>query len=89
LLKTGLEAAGRDAGFSPRVSGPAAIPFLTFDEDPDLYLNQRFGAAMARRGVFLHPHHNWFISLAHTEEDIALTVDRAKAAFAAMRAGAE
>ncbi len=88
-LKEGLESAGRASGFSPRVTGPAAIPFLTFDEDPDLYLNQRFGAAMARRGVFLHPHHNWFLSLAHTEADIELTVERAREAFAALRAGQE
>jgi glutamate-1-semialdehyde 2,1-aminomutase len=89
LLKDGLEAAGRAAGFGARMSGPPAIPFLTFDEDPNLYLNQRFGAAMARRGVFLHPHHNWFLSLAHTETDISLTVEQANAAFAAMREGME
>jgi len=89
LLKNGLEASGRAEGFGARISGPAAIPFLTFDEDPNLYLNQRFGAAMARRGVFLHPHHNWFLSLAHTEADIALTVKRAADAFAAMRQGKE
>ncbi len=88
-LRSGLEAAGREFGYGARVSGPPAIPFLTFDEDPDLYLNQRFGAAMARRGVFLHPHHNWFISLAHRDEDIAATVSRAREAFAAMRDGKE
>ncbi|MDP3179974.1 MAG: aminotransferase class III-fold pyridoxal phosphate-dependent enzyme, partial [Spirochaetaceae bacterium] len=88
-LKEGLESAGRASGFGARVSGPPAIPFLTFDEDPDLYLNQRFGAAMARRGVFVHPHHNWFVSLAHGEEDIRATVDRAFDAFAAMRSGRE
>jgi len=89
LLKEGLEAAGRGAGFGAHVTGPSAIPFLTFDEDPNLYLNQRFGAAMARRGVFLHPHHNWFLSLAHGEADIAATVDRARDAFAGMRSGRE
>jgi glutamate-1-semialdehyde 2,1-aminomutase len=89
LLKDGLEAAGKAEGFAARVSGPPSIPFLTFDEDPDLYLNQRFGAAMARRGVFMHPHHNWFLSLAHTEADIGETVRRAAEAFAAMRRGEE
>jgi glutamate-1-semialdehyde 2,1-aminomutase len=89
LFKESIEAAGREQGYGARITGPAAIPFLTFDEDPNLYLNQRFGAAMARRGVFIHPHHNGFISLAHTEEDIAITAARAREAFAAMRAGKE
>jgi glutamate-1-semialdehyde 2,1-aminomutase len=89
LFKEGIESAGRERGYGARVSGPPAIPFITFDEDPDLYLNQRFGAAMARRGVFIHPHHNGFLSLAHGEDDIAITIDRAREAFAAMRAGKE
>jgi len=86
-LKAGLESAGRGAGFQARVSGPAAIPYLTFDEDPDLYLNQRFCGAMADRGFFLHPHHNWFISLAHTEADIEATVAAAGEVFSEMKAG--
>ncbi|MHB0855374.1 MAG: aminotransferase class III-fold pyridoxal phosphate-dependent enzyme [Rectinema subterraneum] len=85
MLKEGLESLGREAGFSARISGPLAIPYLTFDEDPDLFLNQRFCAAMADRGVFMHPHHNWFISLAHTEEDIAQTLEAARGAFAELR----
>jgi glutamate-1-semialdehyde 2,1-aminomutase len=36
---------------------------------------------MADRGVFMHPHHNWFISLAHTEDDIARTLEAARGAF--------
>jgi glutamate-1-semialdehyde 2,1-aminomutase len=89
LLKAGIESTGAAAGFFARITGPAAIPFLTFDEDPDLFLNQRFGAAMSRRGIFVHPHHNWFISLAHNEEDIGRTVEAARASFATMRSGAE
>ena len=89
MLKNGLEETGRSHGYSPRVTGPLSIPYLTFDDDPDLYLNQRFGAAMAFRGIFLHPHHNWFISLAHTEEDIEKTIKAADSSFAALRAGNE
>ena len=81
LLGDGLVAAGREAGFEVRVSGPAAIPFVTFAGDPDLYLNQAFCARMARRGVYLHPHHNWFISYAHKERDIEETVERAREVF--------
>lgn len=87
LLKNGLESLGEKAGFKARVSGPPAIPFLTFDEDPNLFLNQRFCAAMADRGVFMHPHHNWFISLAHSEEDIERTLSAAREAFEELRGG--
>lgn len=81
MLKEGLESLGNAAGFGARVTGPLASPYLTFDEDPDLFLNQEFCAAMADRGIFMHPHHNWFISLAHTERDIEMTLDAARKAF--------
>jgi glutamate-1-semialdehyde 2,1-aminomutase len=80
-LKEGLERLGKAAGFGARVSGPLAIPYLTFDEDPDLFLNQRFCAAMADRGIFMHPHHNWFISLALTDRDLDITLEAARGAF--------
>jgi glutamate-1-semialdehyde 2,1-aminomutase len=34
-----------------------------------------FGAACAQRGVYLHPHHNWFLTTAHSEADIRRTLD--------------
>lgn len=86
MLKEGLESQGKAAGFGARVSGPPAIPYLTFDEDPNLYMNQEFSAAMADRGIFMHPHHNWFISLAHAERDIEITLDAARDAFGVMAA---
>ena len=46
-----------------------------------------FSEAMARRGVLLHPTHNWFLSLAHTPADIDETLERAEAALAALPAG--
>ena len=48
VLADGLRSTAEDAGFSAIVSGPAAIPFLTFAGDPDMYLNQAFCARMAR-----------------------------------------
>ena len=86
LLCAGLTAAASESGFSITMSGPPSMPFMTFDEDPDLTLNQAFCALMARRGVYLHPHHNWFLSYAHRESDIETTVDRARVAFRALAA---
>ena len=37
--------------------------------------NQTFGAACAARGVYVHPHHNWFLSTAHSEADIRRTLE--------------
>src|SRR5256885_6618988 len=44
--------------------------FMSFADDPGQSLNRVFCAAMAERGIYLHPHHNWFMSAAHTEADI-------------------
>jgi len=34
-----------------------------------------------RRGVYLHPRHNMFLSTAHTEADIDFALEATKAAF--------
>ena len=37
-----------------------------------------FFTEAARRGVLFHPNHCWFVSLAHTDEDVAETLDAAR-----------
>lgn len=81
LLRRGLEDQGRAHGHPVSVTGPSAIPFLTFADDPKFALARRFAAACCRRGVYLHPTHNWFLSAAHTEADIRETLDVTDAAF--------
>jgi len=39
----------------------------------------------ARRGIFLHPHHNWFVSAALTGPDIDRTAEVARECFALTR----
>jgi glutamate-1-semialdehyde 2,1-aminomutase len=58
------------------------VPFLRFVDETDWRQQQLFCAEIARRGVFFHPHHNWFVCTAHTEADIAETLAAADAAFA-------
>ena len=55
--------------------------FLTFRGGRNLYRNQHFAAECLRRGVFRHPHHNWFMSAAHTPADIDRVIEVAGAAF--------
>jgi len=80
-LKNGLENLGKKHGYHVTVSGPPALPYMTFDDDPDLYHIQVFCREMIARGIFLHPHHNWFICAAHTEEDIDCTLETADEVF--------
>ena len=86
-LCEGLDRAARVHGLRVTTSGPPALPFMSFADDPGQSLNRVFCAAMAERGIYLHPHHNWFMSAAHTEADIDRTVDRAEQAFKIVAAG--
>ncbi|HAK44804.1 MAG TPA: hypothetical protein DCO79_02630 [Spirochaeta sp.] len=81
MLKDELESLADEAGLKAEISGAPAIPFLTFTDDPDLYINQIFCSEMTKRGIYLHPHHNWFISYAHKDEDIEQTLETAKEVF--------
>lgn len=62
------------------------MPFLKFTS-PDPALNERqkttFYREMLARGVLLHPRHLWFVSYAHSAEDIERTLELADAAFEA------
>jgi glutamate-1-semialdehyde 2,1-aminomutase len=69
-FRQGLEQQARSLGLAIKQSGPPAIPFMTFVGDAGFERNRLFCGECARRGVFLHPHHNWFLSAAHTEADI-------------------
>ena len=60
------------------------MPFLRFDHpDPETNdaLRTAFYEAMLERGVFLHPRHMWFISLAHQAADIDTTLEHARSAM--------
>ena len=79
-LRQGLDQQARSLGVAINQTGPPAIPFMTFAADKGSFeRNRAFCGECARRGVFFHPHHNWFLSAAHTETDIdeALTVTEA------------
>ena len=82
MLMGGLVEAGEKYGYSMIASGPPAVPFLSFADDASLRRQQRFCAEVTRRGAIFHPHHNWFLSAAHTPEDIAATLRMADEAFA-------
>lgn len=73
-LKKGLEEQAAGANLKVSCTGHPAMPFMRFIGDDDFSVNRFFCGEAAKRGVFLHPHHNWFISGAHTKTDIEQTL---------------
>src|SRR3990170_3883758 len=84
-LREGLDQQARSLGLAIHQSGPPAIPFMTFVGDATFEKNRLFCGECARRGVFFHPHHNWFLSAAHTEADIDETLGVTEVAFKAVK----
>ena len=84
-LRDGILAQAQSYGLPVKYTGPAAMPYLTFDGDQDHQLGDVFAASALRGGVYLHPRHNWFVSAAMTGDDLALALKATDQAFAAVR----
>ena len=78
MLMRGLSALGEKYGRPVHASGPMAVPFMTFVGDENFRFMQTFCAGMIAEGVYLHPHHNWFISAAHQKADIQEALEKAE-----------
>jgi len=84
-LRAGIleQAAGR--GLAINYTGPAVMPYLTFAGDQGHELAATFAAAAVQAGAYVHPRHNWFISAAMTEADLAAALAATDAGFAAVQ----
>jgi len=81
-LRGGLERQAAAHRLEVRSSGPPAIPFMTFVADQGSFERSRaFAAACIAHGVYLHPHHNWFLSTAVGEAEVARILDATEEAF--------
>jgi glutamate-1-semialdehyde 2,1-aminomutase len=85
-LRDGVAAQAAAAGIGIRQSGPPQMPTLLFDDDADFAKGERFTSETLKRGVYLHPRHNMFLSTAHTAADVDFALEATDAAFAAMSA---
>jgi glutamate-1-semialdehyde 2,1-aminomutase len=83
-LRDGLAAQAKRHGVGVRQSGPPQMPTVLFDDDPDFIKGYRFVTEALMRGVYLHPKHNMFLSMAHTEADIDFALQVTDEAFAAV-----
>jgi glutamate-1-semialdehyde 2,1-aminomutase len=81
-LQDGLQRQAAAHGLQVRYSGPPALPFMTFPADGGSFARSRaFAGACAARGVYLHPYHNWFLSTAIGEAELAVVLDVTDEAF--------
>jgi glutamate-1-semialdehyde 2,1-aminomutase len=80
-LRDGITAQAHRHGVGVRQSGPPQMPTILFDDDADCAKGSHFVQAALSRGVYLHPKHNMFLSLAHTAADIDLALSVTDEAF--------
>ncbi len=84
-LGKGLVDLAASHGLQYKFTGPPTIPFPSFANEKNFFRNQLFCAEITKRGSFFHPSHNWFVSAAHTEEDLQKTLKAADEAFAIVK----
>jgi glutamate-1-semialdehyde 2,1-aminomutase len=62
------------------------LPNLSFPGDTGFARASLFCGTAAANGTLLHPRHNWFLSAAHTSDDIDRALAATDEAFRAVRA---
>lgn len=72
-LRAGIEEQAASRGVAIRYTGHQSMPYVTFDGDSHFERMDVFAVSCLEAGLYLAPRHNWFLSLAHTDE----VVDRA------------
>jgi glutamate-1-semialdehyde 2,1-aminomutase len=85
MLKEGLRKRADAYGLQIQMTGPATLPFMTFANERNFRRSQCFSAESAKRGVLLHPHHNWFMMYCHEEADVQQALDIADEAFGVVK----
>jgi glutamate-1-semialdehyde 2,1-aminomutase len=85
VIRDGIVGQAKSWALEVNYSGPVQMPYLTFAGDADYALAGLFAAQAMRRGVYLHPRHNWFVSAALTDEDLAVVLAATDEAFGAVR----
>jgi glutamate-1-semialdehyde 2,1-aminomutase len=84
-LRDGILAQAASWGLEISYTGPVQMPYLTFAGDEEHALGRLFAARALERGAYLHPKHNWFVSAAMTDDDVAAALAATDDAFAAVR----
>ena len=96
-LRAGIVAAGTRQGFAVQAPGEDAVFGVRFTErrplrtwmdltTADKDLGWRFALELLRRGLLVNPNEKFYISIAHSDDDIDRTLVVVDEAFAALRA---
>ena len=85
-MRAGWIAAANKQGQDIQWSGPPGLPHMRFASDSGYSRRHAFCKYCYANGLFIHPHHNWFVSGAHSDEDIAESIQVAAAGFAQLEA---
>jgi glutamate-1-semialdehyde 2,1-aminomutase len=89
MLREGLNLQAQSHGIAIKQAGPVQVPSVRFVGDDlakmDIPRAMMFTGEAAKRGVYLHPTHNWFLSAAHRDEDIEHTLAVTDVAFARVK----
>jgi glutamate-1-semialdehyde 2,1-aminomutase len=83
-LLDGLNTLAQDAGVEAEAVGLPPMPYLVFTyADPEIKETARyvFYRETTRRGVLFHPNHHWFVCAAHSQQDLARTLEISAEAF--------
>ena len=83
-LREGLAEQAARYGVGIRQTGPAQMPMILFDGDVDFAIGNRFVVESLKRGAYLHPWHNMFLSAAHSSSDIDRVLEATDGALKAI-----
>lgn len=74
-----------ELGLPFTMTGPPSMPYPWFEGDQNLFRIQKFCELSASKGLYFHPHHNWFISNALDYNDLDQAIDLTHQAMIELR----
>ncbi len=76
-----IESIANKFGIPLKMTGVPSMPYPWIEGDDNLYQIQSFCKIATTYGLYFHPHHNWFISDAMTDDDLEQAVKLTHKAF--------
>jgi len=83
-FRDGLTRQSKAHSLTLRQTGPAQMPTVLFENDPEVAKGRLFAQEALRGGAWLHPQHNMFLSSAHGEAEIDRALQATDGAMAAV-----